>query len=170
MISRYAELRVPDTARTFVSPSPLSVKSQSGFVSKLWFYTPPLDDMAVDHLAAVQLLTTSNDQGWATSSQGDSWTWFEVGVFKSPEELAQCEKVGQGEQGWRWSHGNKGATSMTQDRKGRLVTAGEDILKRLGGGSVLAVRICAKYPMWANNAHRGELKFWKWFEPVVSVE
>ena len=165
LISRFAGLCTPDATRTFICAKEVQVRSYGPFETKLWFCTSPFDDFALKHVAAVQLLTTSNDQGWATDR--GSWTWFEWGVFANAEEAARREKARTESEGWRLSHKNRGAEADPQELRGPVTTVDDDMWKDFAEGCVLAVRVCSRFPGWSNHAHRAEIKFWTWFEPVV---
>ncbi|KAI0084351.1 hypothetical protein BDY19DRAFT_898649, partial [Irpex rosettiformis] len=132
-----------------------------------WFCTSPFDDYALRHVAAAQLLTTSNDQGWATVP--GSWTWFEWGIFANAEEAARLAKEKYKSQRWTTSHRNLRAESKPQELSGPVVTVDNDMWKGFAEGSVLAVRICALTIYWECFAHRAEIKFWRWFEPVIDL-
>ena len=86
LISRLADLRVPDKARSYIHSERVLVSSGGPFQTKLWFCTSPFRDHAFDQIAAVQLFTTSNDQGWASEPERGSWTWFEWGLFSDAAE------------------------------------------------------------------------------------
>ncbi|KAI0088343.1 hypothetical protein BDY19DRAFT_193533 [Irpex rosettiformis] len=167
LISRLAGLCTPDSTRVFICTKQVNVRSNGPFEAKLWFCTSPFDDYALKHVAAAQLLTTSNDQGWA--SDRGSWTWFEWGVFANAEEATNLAKAKCESQGWTTSHKNRGAVQEPQELLGPVVTVDDGMWEGFAEGSVLAVRVCARFPLWANHAHRAEIKFWRWFEPVIDL-
>ncbi len=135
--------------------------------TRLWFCTPPLSNAILKSGIAVQLFTTSNDQGWAGRPDLGSWTWFEWGLFASVEEATN--RASSGSEGWRESHRNKVAVEQPQSLEGPLVTMGDDMWNGTVEGSVLAVRVCAQFGGWANHAHNAEVKFSRWFEPVIDL-
>jgi hypothetical protein len=160
-VSRLAGFLVPDTTRTFECTSSVEIGSGGPFATKLWFCTQPLDLLASKQIAAMQLLTRSNDQGHADDPSAGSWTWFECGVFASLDEVTLLEKSGEGADGWKMSHRNLVAEGTPQDLKGPVLTVGNGISTELTEGCVFAVRACARFGAWRNYGHRAELRFWK---------
>ncbi|KAI0340298.1 hypothetical protein BDW22DRAFT_1360236 [Trametopsis cervina] len=169
LISRLAGLRVPDDSRSHIHSEEIVVRSDGPIATKLWFCTLPFDDFALAHVAAAQLTTTSHDQGWASESNPGSYTWFSWGVFPSRSE-AEARLKDESDAGpWRESHRNKAANPAAQDLEGPVVGVEDDLWDKFTIGSVIAVRVRAQYPAWANHAQHAEVKYWKWFEPVVDI-
>ena len=167
-ISRLADLRVPDNACNFVHTGGIPVRSGGPeFQTKLWFCTSPFDDDFLARVAAVQLFTTSNDQGWATFPDRGSWTWFEWGVFANAAEAAAQATAESETGGWKASHRNRIAEARAQEVSSAVVSINDDMWRRITEGSVIAVRACAVQTGWSNHAHRAEVRFWKWFEPAI---
>ena len=167
LISRLADLRVPDSARIFVHTEGIRVSSGGTFQTKLWFCTSPFHEDALHQIAAVQLLTTSNDQGWAALPHPGPCTWFEWGLFSSAAEATVRAEVESETAGWKISHRNKIAEAEPQDLTSPLVTMDDAMWRGIAEGNIIAVRVCAAQKFWYNTAYRAEVKFWKWFSPVV---
>ncbi|KAI0826041.1 hypothetical protein BC629DRAFT_43367 [Irpex lacteus] len=97
--------------------------------------------------------------------------WFYTSPFDeyALKHALRLEKAKSESDGWRLSHKNKGAVNEPQDLKGPVVDIDDKMWEGFVEGSVLAVRVCARFPMWTNHARRAEIKFWRWFEPVIDL-
>ncbi|KZV71219.1 hypothetical protein PENSPDRAFT_751928 [Peniophora sp. CONT] len=157
LIVRYSEFAVPDPARTLSAPGKVSVTASTGDIqTKRWFATPPLTDFDTAHIAAFQLVTYSKDQGWAGDPNTASYSWFDIGIGQPNAPLAELR--------WTRSHHNKLRSSKMCHHEGaiiRAVDAGWEV------GDVISVWACAQFGAWSCEAASGELRFWKWFEPVI---
>ena len=145
----------------------ICVSSRGQFQTRLWFCTSPFDGVTLRNTAAIQLLTTSNDQGWAIELDKGSWTWFEWGLFANAAEASAQARTKSETGRWKTSHSNICARSRPQHLNSSVVTIDDDMWVGITEGSVIAVRACAMYPGWSNHAHRAEVRFWKWFRPAV---
>ncbi|KAK7048549.1 hypothetical protein R3P38DRAFT_3307396 [Favolaschia claudopus] len=185
LIIRAADLAVPwQTHRAgrsvFVR---VTTREEEPVVSRVWFWTKPLD---VENVAVVQLVTVSRDQGWVNPATEICHSWFEWGVFTSPPSAEDADYRSKGtftgfenvwstrkggKEVWRKSHGNAVASRSYEQYFGTRVGVDEEMWANTSPGSVgvIAVRCCAEQAMWENDARYGEVRVWKWFEPVVSV-
>ena len=57
-----------------------------------------------------------------------------------------------------------------QDLHGPIVTIDDELWDEFVEGSLVAVRVCAKFLEWVNYAYHAEVRFWRWFEPVIDIE
>jgi hypothetical protein len=169
VISKLAGFCVLDSTRTFEYTIPIDVYTRGPFEAKLWFCTQPFDSRASKQIAAMQLLTCSNDQGWQSDPLEGSNTWFEWGMFPSLDEVTCLEKSARGADGWRMSHKNISAEETPQNLEVPILAADDSMLKDITEGCVVAVRACAMLPLWHNHCYRAQLRFWKWFQPVVQI-
>jgi hypothetical protein len=164
-----AELQIPDLLRTLESSREVSIHSSaSSLSSEIWFRTPPLTRKDLSHLVALQLVTVACDQGWTTHGHQGSMSWFELGVFPGATSDDDAKKFENRRQ-WRRSHYNRIAYEHPAFIQGPVVALTQDGVPLLSAGDCIVVRACAKNQGWKNNATRGELRFWRWFEPVQDV-
>jgi hypothetical protein len=104
-----------------------------------------------------------------------SWSWFEVAIL--PDEHSDIPRTRDGKDlVWR-SHGNRSdpqdAATLSRcygkvfDRREQILDALEVGIIHLSTypfndlfqiGNVIAVRVCARYPGWVNNAREGHLQ------------
>ncbi|KAG6906706.1 hypothetical protein DXG01_012530 [Tephrocybe rancida] len=71
---------------TLVATTPCNIiAANDQVVSELWFQTPALDKEIVENIISIQLETKSRDQGWVSSPEAGSWSWFDIVVLDSPE-------------------------------------------------------------------------------------
>lgn len=165
MISRLAGLCIPDDDRVFTRTRTCSIRSAHSFQSKLWFCTSPFTREDIRNIAAIQLTTTSSQQG--RDDDRTSWSWFEWGFFPSAQEAKRREEASWETSGWHISHRNRVDTPNPQTLEGRIVTPDDSMWQNFTEGSILAVRICARFLNTENHARRGEIRYWKWFKPVL---
>lgn len=137
----------------------MRLPASSGDVqTKRWFTTPPLTDVDLAHIAAFQLVTSSKDQGWAGDLNTASYSWFDVGIGRPdapPPELR-----------WNRSHHNQLRSRHFQHHEGVVIHAAKAGWE---AGDVISVWACAQFGAWSCKAESGELRFWKWFEPVIPL-
>lgn len=181
LVQKISRLSCLYSVYTITCEESVDVASDNLFASKMWFHTPPFvhnDDsdlfahssknfrISPRDVAALQLLTNSNDQGWASEPHLGSWTWFEWGVFSSPKDATRRANASSGAEGWQISHHNKVAEGEPQDLKGPVVAVdGDNMSEGLEEGAVIAVRACAQFSGWHNFAYRGQIKVWVHFKP-----
>ncbi|KAJ7284359.1 hypothetical protein C8J57DRAFT_1288200 [Mycena rebaudengoi] len=199
LVVHAAEFMVPDRYHTQRAPQSIFVRvatrDEEPIVSRVWFWTKPLD---VTQIAAAQLVTLSQDQGWFSPPMEICHSWFEWGVFnagvpaqdetdiiggvdgaitgnevpwKSKRSAKKDEKesVSDGEGTWRRTHGNPVARDRYEQYDGPRVGMDNELWEGVNAGAVIAVRACAQQALWENDARYGEILLWKWFEPVVGV-
>ncbi|KAG5654010.1 hypothetical protein H0H81_008319 [Sphagnurus paluster] len=82
-----------------------------------------------------------------------SWSWFEVIVLDSPE--ASEPKVKDGLSLVWLSHYNKLCHKEYTHRIGQVFGSDHDIFRGLEVGNALAVRLCARFRGWKNDASEG---------------
>ncbi|KAJ7437846.1 hypothetical protein B0H11DRAFT_2294178 [Mycena galericulata] len=190
LIIRTAGLMVPNRQQTKRADRSVFVRvttrDEAPVVSRVWFWTHPLD---LAKVAAVQLVTLSRDQGWVAPLTDVCHSWFEWGVVNGgvpPQDVGgditgnegawragrekQTEgKTSENESVWRRTHGNPVADSRYLQHDGPRVGMDDSFWDGAKAGSALVVRACAQQAMWENDARYGEILVWKWFEPVVCV-
>ncbi|KAI0249485.1 hypothetical protein BJV78DRAFT_1129536 [Lactifluus subvellereus] len=138
-----------------------SVKASSASkTSKIWFKTTPFTTEMIPNIEQVQLYTYSYDQGWpgATIPGMASWSWFEIIVLPGNPSW----EPGDDELGLAWtSHHNRINSEPSNfsgySGSGAIFDRQHELVKSLQPGNVLAVRVCAQYPDWSNEAARGAL-------------
>jgi len=159
-ITRYADLMVPDPARTVSATGPKVIyASGQQLESRVWFRTPPLAHEDVAQVVAMQLSTNSRDQGWVNDRNAGSWSWFDIGIAHNDSYDGDASRR-------ICSHYNRLAGKDYANLEGALTKA-EDI--QLEVGAVICVYMCAQFGAWRNDAQSGQLKFWKSFEPVIPL-
>jgi hypothetical protein len=170
MITRIAELHVPDLQRTLTCDRQIALKSDSDeYNSKIWFRTPPLTRKDLSQLVALQLVTFACDQGSTMYGRESSTSWFELGVF--PEDTPEDDMIDDAENEfmWRRSHYNRIACTDPTFIQGPIAELVQNKTCSLKVGDCIVVRARVKNPGWQNNATKGELRFWTRFEPVRKV-
>jgi hypothetical protein len=108
LIVRTAALMVPDKqqmkrAECSVLVRVTAAPSHSGSspISRVWFWTDPLD---LAKVAAVQLVTMSRDGGRGIPLRAEGDSWFEWGVFSGGVPLREATDAGPvtgSEEAWR---------------------------------------------------------------------
>jgi hypothetical protein len=164
-----AEFRAPDLQRTITCDRQISLEADDfEYRSKIWFRTPPLTRKDLSQIVALQLVTFACDQGWTTHGHQGSMSWFEIGVF--PEDIIK-DDMEQNILIWRRSHYNRIACREPAFIEGPIAELMQDGTSDMEAevGDCIVVRACVKNPGWQNNAIKGELRFWTWFEPVRKV-
>ncbi|VDC05258.1 unnamed protein product [Peniophora sp. CBMAI 1063] len=135
---------LPDHSRKMETSERAYIKcydgDESAKVSKRWFATEPLTVRDINGIAALRLITGSKDQGWTSLSPPASFSWFEVAVEREGKPVSQLQ--------WK-SHHN----SFTEWRV----------------GDVVSVWLYAQSYAWSNEAEKGAILFYKWFEPVIPL-
>ncbi|KAK7683757.1 hypothetical protein QCA50_013133 [Cerrena zonata] len=172
IISQQADLVVLDRELTHVHFEGIEVSARDHHVvSKLWFISHPFDKVKMVHVAGVQLATESHDQGWASHLDQGSWTWFDMAIIPFPplqnttrDDLAQASL-------WRKSHHNVVATMSPRELEGPVVTTDDEMWNNLQNDQLYAIviRANARFAGWTNHAKKGELRVWKYFEPIVGL-
>jgi hypothetical protein len=117
----------------------------------------------LSRLAAVQLVTFACDQGF--TKYGLSMSWFELGVFPDGTSDDDMENSPH----WRRSHYNQMEREGPVCIKGPIAEPAQDGTSHLKTNDCIVVRVCAKHRGWQNYALKGELRFWRWFEPVKKI-
>jgi hypothetical protein len=169
LITRMADFRLPDVHRTLACYRILIVNSYGfKYRSRIWFRTPPLTRRDLSQLAALQLATFACDQGWTSHGYQGSMSWFELGVFPDGTSDDDMGKKENGSQ-WRRSHYNQMACRDPAFIQGPIAVPSRDGSVHLKINDCIVVRACTRNPGWQNKALKGELRFWKWFEPVQKV-
>ncbi|KAI0311486.1 hypothetical protein OF83DRAFT_755571 [Amylostereum chailletii] len=162
-IVHFAGLKTLDTSLSTVNTKGVHVHSSGSAVSsKDWIWTSPLDSAALARIAAVQVITISSDQGWASYPEHGSYSWFDIGLLRPSSD-------GNQEVCWRTSHHNQLAKKESVRREGSVITMEDKMWDNVKVGDVIAVRVCAQFGGWVNNAEFGQIKVWNWFEPVIPV-
>ncbi|KAI0246917.1 hypothetical protein BJV78DRAFT_1096634, partial [Lactifluus subvellereus] len=126
--------------------------SNASKTSKIWFKTTPLTAGIIPYIEQVQLCTYSHDQGWATAPGTSSWSWFEIVILPGN----QSGKPGDDGPAWT-SHHNRTNSSNFPGHTGAVFDRQHELIRSLQPSNVLAVRVCAQYPDWSNEAARGTL-------------
>lgn len=196
IIIQDAGFKVPDRVLA-TTKNKCAVHSHGPRISKVWFWSGPLTRTTLAHIAALQLVTVSGDQGWASDRSAGSWSWFDIGIFPAPPVQVSPEQVAKPEQDlskdrseadeswasaemqnyfkemdegrWHLSHSNPIADRSLSHREGRVFTMDDDLWQDTKPGDVIAVRMCAQFGGWANNGARADLRTWKYFEPVIPM-
>ena len=159
LIVRYAEFMVPDPSRTIPVPRRIKVTAHTGDVeTKRWFTTHPLTDVDLAHIAAFQLVTRSRDQGWTGDPNTASYSWFDIAIGRPDAPVPELR--------WTRSHNNQLRSRQFCYHEGVVISAADANWET---GDVISVWACAQFGAWSCEAESGELRFWKWFEPVVSL-
>lgn len=146
------------TSRT----SALAASSLSDIAVVSWMMSQPLEHRSLSRIAQMQLVTVSRDQGWG--NQGP-WSWFEVAIL-TPSNDIKLATNGQ-PLSWR-SHENRRARGF-QTYEGVRFGPNHEIWDHVDVGDRLCVIVCAKFPGWQNEAERGTLKVWEWWEPKMPL-
>lgn len=157
--------------------------------------------IALGNIAGVQLITESQDQGWADEPELGSRAWFDIGVIPLPlsvplqsttkltdikstkslrtlqgypeeskEEVEDTIKAALSmDPRWRRSHGCPPGQSKAICIEGPIVTDEDEMWKYADDGDLntIAVRVDVMFRGWQNETHRGVLRVWKHFEPVI---
>ncbi|KAF5360891.1 hypothetical protein D9756_004636 [Leucocoprinus leucothites] len=127
------------------SSNPCLVKAENGeAISQVWFKSKPVDRLFCYRAAQLQLLTDSKDQGCTEADflNPGFWSWFEVVILPDgPQTL----------------RGRRTEETCLNRFYGKVFDRREEILDILEIGNVIAVRVCARYPGWMNDAREGRL-------------
>ena len=150
----------------------LSLAIDSNRALHTWFdvgvFPLPSRPMLKDEPPHVQATDSALDAEGAlhrstvAGTEGGQW------LVKNPE--LQGYLTEQDKHPWRCSHYNPYAdTGVAQTRQGLTFTKDHPAWMKLSAGHVIAVRVCAQSLHWVNMAQKGELKIWKYFEPLINV-
>ncbi|KAF5360636.1 hypothetical protein D9756_004637 [Leucocoprinus leucothites] len=144
------------------SSIPCLAKAETGeAISQVWFKSKPVDRSFCYRAAQLQLLTDSKDQGCTQADllNPGCWSWFEIVILPDGTTDTPRKKDGK-DLVWR-SHGNRSDPEDTASSLnrcyGKVFDRREEILDILEIGNVIAVRVCARYPGWINDAREGHL-------------
>ena len=182
-ISELANLVVLDHELSYSHQDSIEVRAHgAGVASKLWFTSEPFNRIQIMHIAGVQVLTKSHDQGWASRRDQGSWTWFDMAVLPFPLASASQREAESGVDAlhaqattdtvtWRQSHYNPIASRPARWLNGPVVTIDDVMWDGVQEGQlyVIAVRANAQYAGWANYGEEAQVMVWKYFEPVVEL-
>ncbi|KZV71209.1 hypothetical protein PENSPDRAFT_650828 [Peniophora sp. CONT] len=130
---------------------------ESAKVSRRWFTTEPLSEHDIADIVAFQLVTGSKDQGWTTLVPPESFSWFEVAVEREGKPVSQLQ--------WK-SHHNELCGKAMSRVEGAIILAPR---AHLQVRDVIVVWLYAQSYAWSNEAEKGALLFYKWFQPVVPL-
>ncbi|KAI0035315.1 hypothetical protein K488DRAFT_43586, partial [Vararia minispora EC-137] len=169
LIMRLAGCTAPDPARTVVCTERIFLRCRTmQYISRVWFRSPALTAADVSRMAAMQLVTMSRDQGWATHAEEGPMSWFDFGVFTAD---TQEQEMGteRAKDRWQRSHYNRMAYGKTNFVKGDVIYFDKEGAPNIGAGECIVVRACAEHARWENRGKMGELRFWRWFEPVAGL-
>ena len=151
-----------------------SLAVNSNRVSHTWFDVGvfPLPTRAIledepPHVhGADSALHAEWDRQQSIAAGTEDWQWL-VKNSELQEYFTELDKYP-----WRCSHYNPYADlGRVQTRQGLIFTRDHPAWMKLSAGHVIAVRVCAQslhWP-WINMAQKGELKVWKYFEPLINV-
>ncbi|KAG8983431.1 hypothetical protein FRB90_006039, partial [Tulasnella sp. 427] len=165
---------------------------------KLLFASPRLDKAALGKMASVRLVTSSKDQGWHTEDRmgsSGSWSWFEVGIVRLPEDglagsiegggsIAAGDKYAKSEartalrpaqppsaqagKPLRWvSLYNQVAGESFQRHIGEEFGPDHEIWKYLEPGDRIGVWICAQFVGWECYCEEARLLIREWYAPKL---
>ncbi|KAF7796109.1 hypothetical protein EIP86_007281 [Pleurotus ostreatoroseus] len=140
-------------------------------VSRTWF------DVGIFPLPRLVLAENDNEVSGLANSDGLHAVWQ---ITQSPTVAGDWSRfvasreyqkyfTEQDTKHWHCSHFNPFADGRAEIREGLIFTRDHAIWKEMAAGHIIAVRVCAKYLNWMNRAQRGELKVWRYFEPVINV-
>jgi hypothetical protein len=166
LVARFSDLKVPDPARTVVCEETITVQCPDAERrTAIWFRSGVLEQRDVARTAAVQLVTVSSDQGSRQHRHTGSEGWFELGVFAGDAPEPETEAGS----GWWRSHENQPTYASPEFVMGAIMCLDKDGAPALGAGHRIVVRACAQHANWKNHGEKGELRFWRWFEPEPDV-
>ncbi|KAJ8488254.1 hypothetical protein ONZ45_g14017 [Pleurotus djamor] len=145
-----------DTENTLQSLGACTVVADSNeLVHTLWFRTPALDETLIKRINKIQLQTSGHDQGFVDFPGAGSWSWFDIVVLESPEHSEP--KIKDGLTLLWLSHTNSLGQPEDSTVTGPIFDRSHDIFKALEPGNSIAVRVCARFSGWENNATSGTL-------------
>lgn len=147
---------VQDGIYTILPTSTASVVAKDAdLASKIWIKSPVLTESIIKRLEAVQLFTNAHDQGFAELESTSSWSWFDIIILDSLTSTVPKTRNGV-TLAWS-SHTNDIGSKHPTNREGEVYERESDLLSSLEPGDVIAVRVCARFPGWANYAKSGRL-------------
>ncbi|KAK6495233.1 hypothetical protein TWF481_003259 [Arthrobotrys musiformis] len=126
--------------------------------AEVWFKSPALDEVTIRKINSVQLFAESHDQGFCNDESAGNWTWFELGIYQSPEDEAPRITDGGIELVWR-SHYNNFKSPNYKWCEGDKFTEQHDFVKNLMPGNCIGVRLCSRFQAWKIHARNGYLVF-----------
>ena len=127
-------------------------------VEEGWFASAPFARSDLARGSALQLVTYSQDQGWADFPDQGSWSWFDVCIADAAFHVRTREDGSR----LQWtSHCNPITSEELGERRGKLFSPQHEIWSYLMEGDLILVKACARFPGWANYASRGDLFIWK---------
>jgi len=130
-----------------------------------WFITQPWTRPMLTNVAQIQLVTSSQDQGWCEDRSQRSYSWFEVEIMQSVEGTLTPKTHPETGRPLRWtSHHNVLAGGPKRD--GEIIDLEHDIWRHIEEGDSIQVDLCAQGKYWDTFAEEGELRIWYYLEPV----
>ncbi|GAB1202606.1 hypothetical protein APSETT445_001225 [Aspergillus pseudonomiae] len=115
------------------------VKAEDGNIeAAIWFRLPPITPSVLRRIQFLQLFAESGDQGFVGDRDAGTWTWFELAILENEEKDEPMIKNNI-QYVWK-SHLNPMETPNFKSV-----------------GNVIAIRICARFKMWAIRALKGYL-------------
>ncbi|KAG8700205.1 hypothetical protein FRC09_006109 [Ceratobasidium sp. 395] len=133
-----------DLQSSFKSPFECRVRATSDGVSfKIWYTTPPITQELLDRLETVQLNTVSLEGSFDEDEKDSPRTWFELVIcrtwnpFEPRINLATKRK-------FAWYCRQSGMSTGGRKAQGPIFRRGDDMLKEIEAGDVLAVRVYAR--------------------------
>jgi len=173
LIFRSAQFVVPNSEPlTAVKQAEYVIRAHdSNVVRGEWFASEPMTAASLKHIAALRLDTTSHHQGFVSDPNAGMWSWFEVGVSRPlPENPAVYRLVEHMETGeplvWL-SHENPLEARSATQLCGKVFWPDHPLWTYLKPGDKVSVLVCAQYPAWRNHALVGQIRSWRYFEPVL---
>ncbi|KAG8950783.1 hypothetical protein FRC03_012748 [Tulasnella sp. 419] len=145
----------------------------SSVAQELWIVTHPLSGQMIRNMAQIQLRTRSRDQGWAGSSDPNSYSWFSLGVLtRLPGGVLgpKPDPTKASYMGLWLSHNNNRGDPEIRDYAGKIFTADVEPVSGLSPGDRLVAWMHAQYGGWENFAEEGKIVYWEYFEPTLLRE
>ncbi|KAH6904367.1 hypothetical protein BKA70DRAFT_1296423 [Coprinopsis sp. MPI-PUGE-AT-0042] len=139
----------------FQSSGPCTVSASSHEIERaIWFKSPPIDHSFWYRVALIQLTTDSRDQGWVSNKADGIWSWFELAILPDAASEKPRKSKEDKELVWR-SHHNRLASSSSTRHFGITFDRRSELFANIQIGDVLAIRVCARFSGWENDAQNG---------------
>ncbi|KNG89948.1 hypothetical protein ANOM_001675 [Aspergillus nomiae NRRL 13137] len=146
-------------------PNKLSSEDSGQYVVKCEQFQEPITPSVLRRIQFLQLFAESGDQGFVGDRDAGTWTWFELAILENEEKDEPMIKNNI-QYVWK-SHLNPMKTPNFKSNHGMVFDQTHNSLRSLEVGNVIAIRICARFKMWAIRALKGYLAVQISKEPAI---
>ncbi|KAF8321705.1 hypothetical protein DL93DRAFT_1455592 [Clavulina sp. PMI_390] len=145
--------------------SPLRITSMGPLMEQSLCTAGPFDRQLLRSIGGVTIHTFSSHQGWVSSPNAGTWSWFELLVCRPEDPEADREALANRTifKTQSHEHGVHSGRGLAEWSSGESFTMGQPILEQIldtlweNPGAELVLVGCAQFPGWANYVQKASI-------------